>query len=234
MQMVFQDPYGSLNPRHRVGAIVGEGLAIYGLGTATERRQRVRELLDRVSLPAAAYDRYPHEFSGGQRQRIGIARALAVAPRLIVADEPVSALDVSVQAQIINLLGDLQTELGLTYVFIAHDLQIVEHVSHRVAIMYLGRIVELAATAALFTDARHPYTRALLSAVPRFGDRQRAPRLRLRGEPPSPIEPPTGCAFHPRCPDAIARCRTHRPRLAGTDNHAVACHVFPIETGTPA
>jgi oligopeptide/dipeptide ABC transporter ATP-binding protein len=236
MQIIFQDPYGSLNPRMRVGTIVGEGLEIHNLARGTERRDRVCELLERVGLPADAYGRYPHEFSGGQRQRIGIARALAVQPRLIVADEPVSALDVSIQAQIINLLQDLQEDLGLTYVFIAHDLRVVEHISHRVAIMYLGKIVELAESAQIYRNPRHPYTRALLSAVPVADPTARRERMLLPGDLPSPTNPPAGCPFHPRCPYAEERCRHEPPNLAPSHNagrrplaeHAVACHVFPV------
>ncbi len=227
-QIIFQDPYGSLNPRMRVGAIVGEGLEIHNLAKGEEKKRRVLELLDRVGLRADAYDRYPHEFSGGQRQRVGIARALAVQPRLIVADEPVSALDVSIQAQIVNLLQDLQEELGLTYVFIAHDLRVVEHISHRVAIMYLGKIVELAESTEIYRNPRHPYTRALLSAVPMPDPTARRERMLLPGDVPSPILPPPGCAFHPRCPFAEDRCRREPPELVtGSQGHAVACHVFP-------
>jgi oligopeptide transport system ATP-binding protein len=227
-QIIFQDPYGSLNPRMRVGTIVGEGLDIHRLATGDDKKRRVIELLDRVGLRPDAYDRYPHEFSGGQRQRVGIARALAVQPRLIVADEPVSALDVSIQAQIVNLLQDLQEELGLTYVFIAHDLRVVEHISHRVAIMYLGKIVELAASTEIYRNPRHPYTRALLSAVPLPDPTTRRERMLLPGDVPSPIQPPPGCAFHPRCPFAEARCRREEPALVrNSQGHAVACHVFP-------
>jgi len=228
MQLVFQDPFGALDPRQRVGDIVGEGLAIHGLGARGERRGRVAALLARVGLPDEAADRYPHQFSGGQRQRIGIARALALEPRLIVADEPVSALDVSVQAQIVNLFQDLQAALGIAYLFIAHDLRVVEHVAGRVAIMYLGRIVELADTATLYATPRHPYTRALLSAVPTTDAALRRERIALSGEPPSPLTPPDGCPFHPRCAYAEARCRTDRPALLGTATHQVACHVFPV------
>jgi peptide/nickel transport system ATP-binding protein len=228
MQLIFQDPFGSLNPRLRVGAIVGEGLEVHGLARGGPRRARVRALLERVGLRADAFDRYPHEFSGGQRQRIGIARALAVEPRLIVADEPVSALDVSIQAQIVNLLQDLQDELGIAYLFIAHDLRVVEHISHRVAIMYLGRIVELADSRELYANPHHPYTRALLSAVPELDPGARRERIVLRGEVPSPLNPPTGCRFHPRCAFAEARCRSEEPRLQGRADHHVACHVFPM------
>lgn len=228
LQLVFQDPIGSLNPRMSVGRIVGEGLGIHGLGTGAERREAVRALLARVGLHADMLERYPHELSGGQRQRVGIARALAVRPRLIVADEPVSALDVSVQAQIINLLQDLQEELRLTMVFIAHDLRVVEHISHRVAVMYFGRIVELSDRASLYRHPRHPYTRALLSAVPVPDPTARRERMHVRGDVPSPVAPPPGCAFHPRCPYAEPRCRVEQPLLtAGPDGHAVACHILP-------
>lgn len=228
MQIIFQDPYGSLNPRMRVGKIVGEGLEIHNLARGIGKKRRVMELLERVGLRPDAYDRYPHEFSGGQRQRIGIARALAVQPRLIVADEPVSALDVSIQAQIVNLLQDLQEEMGLAYVFIAHDLRVVEHISHRVAIMYLGRVVELADSAEIYRNPRHPYTRALLSAIPVPDPAARRQRMLLPGDVPSPIHPPPGCPFHPRCPYAEERCRATEPKLIeGHNRHAVACHVFP-------
>ena len=228
MQIIFQDPYGSLNPRMRVGNIVGEGLEIHGLASGAEKRRRVMELLERVGLRSDAYERYPHEFSGGQRQRVGIARALAVQPKLIVADEPVSALDVSIQAQIVNLLQDLQEERGLTYVFIAHDLRVVEHISHRVAIMYLGKIVEQADSAELYRNPRHPYTRALLSAIPVPDPTARRERMLLPGDVPSPIHPPPGCPFHPRCKFAEKRCRSEEPKLLiGEQAHAVACHVFP-------
>ena len=230
MQIIFQDPYSSLNPRMRVGAIVGEGLAIHGLARGSVRRRRVVELLAKVGLHEDAYDRYPHEFSGGQRQRIGIARALAVEPRFIVADEPVSALDVSIQAQIVNLLQDLQQQMDLAYLFIAHDLRVVEHISHRVAIMYLGKIVELAASEEIYARPRHPYTRALLSAVPTPKPGSKVQRILLGGDVPSPIRPPAGCSFHPRCAYAQEICRVEEPKLAtGARDHAVACHVFPAE-----
>jgi len=228
MQIVFQDPYGSLDPRMRVGAIVAEGIEIHGIARGAEKRAMVERLLAEVGLRPEHADRYPHEFSGGQRQRIGIARALAVGPRFLVCDEPVSALDVSVQAQVINLLADLQRKHGLAYFFVAHDLRVVAHLSHRIAVMYLGRIVEIGSTERLLETPRHPYTRALLSAVPEPDPERRAERMALAGDVPSPIAPPGGCAFHPRCPHAEARCRVERPELAGDGRHAVACHVFPV------
>jgi oligopeptide/dipeptide ABC transporter ATP-binding protein len=228
MQIVFQDPYASLNPRMRVRAIVGEGLSIHRLAAGPAKEQRIRELLDLVGIGVDALERYPHEFSGGQRQRIGIARALAVGPRFVVLDEPVSALDVSIQAQIINLLQDLQERLHLTYLFIAHDLRVVEHISQRVAIMYLGKIVEIAERGELYLNPHHPYTRALLSAIPVIDARERVERIKLEGEAPSPLNPPSGCGFHPRCAYAKDICRgTEPPLIAGSGGHAVACHVFP-------
>src|SRR6266576_2027569 len=214
MQMIYQDPYASLNPRMSAGEIVGEPLVIHGIGDATERRERVAGLFERVGLRPEATSAYPHEFSGGQRQRIGIARALALNPELIVGDEPVSALDVSIQAQIINLLMDLQDEYRLSYLFVAHDLAVVEHISHRVAVMYLGRIVEATDKTSLFEMPLHPYTEALLSAVPipKYSARARN-RIILKGDVPSPINPPSGCHFHERCPCAFARCRTDVPML---------------------
>ena len=225
MQMIFQDPYSSLNPRMTIADIIGEPLLINGVGDLTARRRRVAELLDLVQLPRAYMNRFPHAFSGGQRQRIGIARALALNPALIVADEPVSALDVSVQAQIINLLLELQERLGLSYLFVAHDLSVVKHVSHRVAVMYVGRIVELAPTQALFRTPRHPYTEALLSAVPVPDPRKRPRRIVLAGEVADPSHVPPGCAFHPRCRYAVERCRQEIPQLQPVDGGGmVACH----------
>jgi oligopeptide/dipeptide ABC transporter ATP-binding protein len=228
MQLVFQDPYASLNPRMRVRSIVGEGIEIHKLARGRQKEERVVSLLEMVGMGADALDRYPHEFSGGQRQRIGIARALAVNPRFLVLDEPVSALDVSIQAQIINLLQDLQERLHLTYLFIAHDLRVVEHISQRTAIMYLGKIVELAERDEIYANPRHPYTRALLSAIPALHGAGTGERIKLPGEMPSPLNPPPGCAFHPRCPYAKDICRTVEPQLeTGRGGHAVACHVFP-------
>ena len=226
IQMIFQDPYSSLNPRLRVGEIIGEGLRIHGLARGGDRRTRVLELLRRVGLREEYYDRYPHEFSGGQRQRIGIARALAVNAKFIVADEPVSALDVSIQAQILNMLLDLQQELGLTYLFISHDLKVVEYVSDRVAVMYLGKIVEIAPAGKLDSASKHPYTRALLSAVPVPDPARKGARIVLQSDVPSPINPPGGCSFHPRCPFALQRCAEEEPRLEFAGKHGVACHVF--------
>jgi len=227
MQMIFQDPFASLNPRKRVGQIVGDPLELHGLASGAELKRRVQELLDRVGLQAEHYNRYPHEFSGGQRQRIGIARALALQPKLIIADEPVSALDVSVQAQIINLLEEVQEEFGLSYLFVAHDLGVVRHVSDRVAVMYLGKIVENSDSDALYESPLHPYTNALLSAVPIPDPRKNFARERitLEGDVPSPIDPPPGCRFHTRCVWATDVCRTEEPALtAHDDGHVVACH----------
>jgi len=231
MQMIFQDPFSSLNPRQKVGEIIAEPLLIHGLATRREVRERSQELLRTVGLSAEHCDRYPHEFSGGQRQRIGIARALAVRPRLVLADEPVSALDLSIQAQVVNLLQDLQEQFGLTYLFISHDLGIIQHVCDRVAVMYLGRIVELAPAEALYAAPRHPYSEALLNAVP-VPDPQRAGKRQiLGGEIPSAAKPPAGCHFHPRCAYAREVCRTDYPPLAEqAPGHLAACH-FSAEVG---
>ena len=227
MQIIFQDPYASLNPRMTVGAIIGEALVIHRLAkTQREFEQRVAQLLETVGLHPQHMRRYPHEFSGGQRQRIGIARALAVSPRLIVCDEPVSALDVSIQAQVINLLEDLQDTFRLTYVFIAHDLSVVEHISTRIAVMYLGRIVEIAPARKLYTSPRHPYTEALLSAVPIPDPAVKRKRIVLQGDVPNPIRPPAGCHFHPRCPHVMDRCRVESPVLREIEpGRKAACHL---------
>ena len=227
IQMIFQDPFASLNPRKRVGQIIADPLELHDVAHGAELKRRVQELLERVGLQAEHYNRYPHEFSGGQRQRIGIARAIGVRPKLIIADEPVSALDVSVQAQIINLLDDLQREFSMAYLFVAHDLGVVRHVSDRVAVMYLGKIVEEADSDILYSRPQHPYTNALLSAVPIPDPRRNAARQRitLEGDVPSPIDPPTGCRFHTRCPKATDICRSAEPALVVVGpQHAVACH----------
>lgn len=225
MQIIFQDPYASLNPRMTIGSILEEPLIIHNLyNNEAERKIRVRELIDLVGLRPEHLSRYPHEFSGGQRQRVGIARALAVNPELIICDEPVSALDVSIQAQVINLLMELQKKLGLTYVFIAHDLKVVEHVSTKVAVMYLGEIVEYADAEVLYKNPQHPYTKALLSAIPVPDPKPREQRIILTGDVPSPINPPSGCYFHPRCPQATEECKTKKPELKKTDtDHFVSC-----------
>src|SRR3954465_15244412 len=236
MQMIFQDPYGSLNPRRRVGSIIGDPFSIHNVADGKERKRRVQEVMELVGLNPEHYNRFPAEFSGGQRQRIGVARALALRPKLIVCDEPVSALDVSIQAQIINLLADLQEELGLTYIFIAHDLSVVRHVSNRVAVMYLGKVAELGEVEGVYQHARHPYTNALLSAVPipdpaTAEDRQ---RIILVGDVPSPIAPPSGCRFHPRCPKPgktwVPTDPALAPRLDAPPVHVAACH-YPVPDG---
>jgi peptide/nickel transport system ATP-binding protein len=225
MQMIFQDPFSSLNPRMTLLDIVGEPLVVNGVRNRQEREARVSELLRLVGLRPEYMRRFPHAFSGGQRQRIGIARALALNPRLVVADEPVSALDVSVQAQVLNLLLDLQAELGLTYLFVAHDLSVVKHISDRVAVMYVGQLVELAPAEALFATPKHPYTAALMSSVPEPDPRRRSTRMVLQGEVANPVNPPSGCYFHPRCPYAIDRCRTEAPRLTEIfPSRLVSCH----------
>ncbi|MEV6985157.1 dipeptide ABC transporter ATP-binding protein [Sphaerisporangium sp. NPDC051017] len=232
MQMIFQDPYSSLNPRHTVGAIVGAPFRIQGVKTEHGTKKAVQDILELVGLNPEHYNRYPHEFSGGQRQRIGIARTLALKPKLIIADEPVSALDVSIQAQVVNLLEDLQNELDLTYVVIAHDLSVVRHISDRVAVMYLGKIVELAESKSLYETPMHPYTTALLSAVPVPDVKRRAgrERIRLQGDVPSPLNPPPACRFHTRCWKAQEICKTIEPPLAEmATGHRVACH-FPENT----
>ena len=224
MQFIFQDPYSSLNPRMTVREIVGEAIRIHKLAaTKSEEEARIVDLLGKVGLRGDALGRYPHEFSGGQRQRIGIARALAVQPEFIVCDEPISALDVSIQAQIVNLLSELQEQLGLAYLFISHDLRVVEHVSHRVAVMYLGKIVEQADAQELYESPRHPYTRALLSAVPEPDPQKQRLRILLEGDAPSPVDPPSGCAFHPRCARAFDRCTRERPELMPAGASRAAC-----------
>jgi oligopeptide/dipeptide ABC transporter ATP-binding protein len=249
VQMIFQDPYSSLNPRRRVGAIIGEPFVIHKTATGADRKRKVQELMERVGLNPEHYNRFPAEFSGGQRQRIGVARALALRPKLIICDEPVSALDVSIQAQVLNLLADLQQEYGLSYLFIAHDLEVVRHVSEKVAVMYLGRIGEAAPKEDLYTHPRHPYTVALLSAAPAADPDTAAARRRviLTGDVPSPIDPPAGCRFHPRCPKAQEVCGVEEPPLVpyvgngaaaetaaaetvGGDAHLAACH-FPVADG---
>jgi oligopeptide/dipeptide ABC transporter ATP-binding protein len=237
VQMVFQDPYGSLNPRRRVGSILGDPFIVHGIASKDERKRKVQELMEVVGLSPEHYNRFPAEFSGGQRQRIGIARALALRPELIVCDEPVSALDVSIQAQILNLIEDLQVEFRLTYVFIAHDLSVVRHVSNRVAVMYLGRIAEIGPVEEIYSQARHPYTASLLSAVPVVEVAEggaRRERVILEGGVPSSIEPPSGCRFHPRCPKAQQICSEVDPELKAigesSGEHLVACH-FPVVRG---
>jgi peptide/nickel transport system ATP-binding protein/oligopeptide transport system ATP-binding protein len=230
MQIIFQDPYSSLDPRTPIGASIGEGLRIHGIGDARQREERVKKMMDMVGLQAYHARRYPHEFSGGQRQRIGIARALVLEPDLVVCDEPVSALDVSIQAQVLNLLKHLQRELQLTYVFVAHNMGVVEHISDRVAVMYLGKIAEVAERRVMFKEPAHPYTQALLSAVPVPDPELRRQRVILRGDVPSPVNPPSGCRFNPRCQlraklDMPVRCADEEPLLGEfRDGHLVACH----------
>ena len=236
VQMIFQDPYSSLNPRMRAGAIVREPMQRMNVGSEDERRERGRALFEQVGLRPDQMDLFPHQFSGGQRQRIGIARALATKPELVVCDEPVSALDVAIQAQILNLLGALQKQVGLTYLFISHDLGVVQYLCDEVAVMYLGQVVEYSTREALFEDPLHPYTWALLSAVPRIGNRRKgaAGRIRLEGDPPSPINPPPGCRFSARCPFAEARCRTEAPALREVrPGQRVACHLVREDGSTP-
>jgi oligopeptide/dipeptide ABC transporter ATP-binding protein len=229
LQIVFQDPYASLDPRMRIGALLEEPLLIHGLGDRAARRRRLAELLDLVGLPRDAAARYPHEFSGGQRQRVGIARALAVSPKLVIADEPVSALDVSIRSQILNLLVDLRERLALSYLFISHDLAVIRYISDRVAVMYLGQIVELGEARAIYERPLHPYTEALLSAVPQPDPERRRSRIVLRGDVPNPEQPPPGCPFHPRCPRAMAVCRTEPPKVRDLGDgapHLVRCHLY--------
>lgn len=223
IQMIFQDPYASLDPRMTVGQIIRQPMDIHNVGTSAERNQRALELIELVGLRKAHVNRYPHEFSGGQRQRISIARAIALNPELIICDEPVSALDVSIQAQILNLLKDLQEKLNLTYIFISHDLSVIEHTCDRIAVMYLGKIVEIADRDELFQNPQHPYTQALIGAIPRVGQGKKKMTKSLTGEVPSPINPPSGCAFHPRCPNKQEICTSQMPVLEGSENHKKAC-----------
>ncbi len=226
MQIIFQDPYSSLDPRTPVGDSIGEGLLVHGVRSARERRKQVLEIMRKVGLEDYHYKRYPHEFSGGQRQRIGIARALILRPKFLVCDEPVSALDVSIQSQVLNLLKQLQREFGLTYMFIAHNMSVVEHISDRVAVMYLGKLVELADREELYRNSQHPYTQALLSAIPVHTPKIKRERIILKGDVPSPLNPPSGCRFHPRCPVAIDICSKEEPPLIDLgDGHLCACHL---------
>ncbi|MFB5663540.1 ABC transporter ATP-binding protein [Alteribacillus sp. HJP-4] len=233
MQMIFQDPYGSLNPRMSVGELIEEPMLLHEKISKDERKKRVVELLETVGLGGEARFKYPHEFSGGQRQRIGIARALSTKPKFIIGDEPVSALDVSVQSQVLNLMSQLQKEFNLTYLFIAHDLSVVKHISDRVAVMYLGRIAEIAPKRSLYKEPLHPYTKALISAVPEPDVTKKREKIKLEGDMPSPSNPPTGCPFHTRCPEAHDRCKAERPELTDMgDEHYVACHLYTEEDGT--
>ena len=230
LQMVFQDPYASLNPRMTVAAMIGEALPYHGITDSAEISRRVSRTLELCGLTKEHGSRYPHEFSGGQRQRVGIARALVLQPKIVIADEPVSALDVSIQAQIINLFQDLQSQMGLTYIFISHDLSVVRHISSRVGVMYLGRMVEIGAVDLLYESPLHPYTQALLSAIPVSNPLAKKDRILLKGDVPSPANPPKGCAFSPRCPRAMDLCRSVRPELLSmTGNHEVACHLYTKE-----
>jgi oligopeptide transport system ATP-binding protein len=226
MQVVFQDPYASLDPKWRIGNIIGEPLRIHGIGNAEERYQKVVSIMEEVGLRPEYYYRYPHEFSGGQRQRVGIARALALDPEVIIADEPISALDVSIQAQVLNMMKRLQEKNGLTYIFISHDLSIVRHISDRVAVMYLGEIVEVAETTKLFTNPKHPYTQALISSIPVPDPEMKQNLNQIEGEVPSPINPPSGCKFHTRCPFATEHCKQTAPQMLELDGHKVSCHLY--------
>lgn len=230
MQMIFQDPFGSLNPRMRIDKIIEEPIKMHTKLSKLERKERVRELIEKVGLSTEALRKFPHEFSGGQRQRIGIARALAINPKFIIADEPVSALDVSIQSQVLNLMMDLQDEFNLTYLFISHDLSVIKHISDRVAVMYLGRIVEMGSKDALYENPLHPYTKALLSAIPVVNFEEKREEIPISGELPSPVDPPIGCAFHTRCPFAMERCRRERPQLKDiNDKQQVACFLYEEE-----
>ena len=229
MQVIFQDPYSSMNPRMTIRGIVQEGLVVHGIGTREERLDIVKDVLTKVGLDTSYISRYPHEFSGGQRQRISVARALALQPRFIVLDEPISALDVSIQSQIINLFNDLKAEFNLTYLFISHDLSVVEYLADRVAVMYLGEIVETATSEELYENPLHPYTKALLSAVPVTHPRMKSQRIALKGDVPSPMDPPQGCRFHPRCPLAKDICRQVSPQPLNLNGHVVRCHA--VEEG---
>lgn len=227
MQIIFQDPYSSLNPRFTVERLIGEAMLVHGLATSNNLKEKVGVIIEKTGLSRRYLNRYPHEFSGGQRQRIGIARALALNPQYIVCDEPVSALDVSIQAQIINLLQELQSEGEITMLFISHDLNVVKHLSNRTAVMYLGKIVEIAPTGKLNKDPLHPYTKALLSAKPSLDPKRKVKRIVLGGDVPSPLNPPSGCHFHPRCPEAMERCKTEAPEMTRIDkDHSVHCHLY--------
>lgn len=230
MQMIFQDPFGSLNPRMRIGKIIEEPIKMHTDLSSIDRKERVKNLIEKVGLSEDAIKKFPHEFSGGQRQRIGIARSLAINPKFIIADEPVSALDVSIQSQVLNLMMDLQDEYDLTYLFISHDLSVVKHISNRVAVMYLGRIVEIASKERLFANPLHPYTKALLSAIPVVNFDKKREEIPITGELPSPVDPPIGCAFHTRCPFAMEKCRQERPQLKDQKGQQVACFLYEEES----